>query len=142
MEKRKSDELLVVIDTNVFISYLWGSKNAEAIANLLFTDKVRPAVSEATLLELLAVGNRGKFKERFSPAIFRSLYDAYREISMVVVPRRKIHLSVDKKDNIFLECSLEAKADYIITGDQHLLQIGNFEGAHIVTPADFLKMTQ
>ena len=57
--------------------------------------------------------------------MFRSLYEAYRDISLVVAPKRKASASRDQKDNIFLECALEAKADYIITGDHHLLEIGN-----------------
>ncbi len=140
--KFRKKELSVVIDTNVFISYLWGSKNAEEIAELLFIGRIRPVVSEAILLELLSVGNRGKFKDRFTPDVFRSLYDAYKDISLVVVPEKKITASKDQNDNIFLECALEVRADYIITGDQHLLKIGVYESVHIVTPAEFLKITR
>jgi putative PIN family toxin of toxin-antitoxin system len=139
VEKNSKKELLVVIDTNVFISYLWGSKNAEEIAELLFAGKIHPVVSDASLHELLNVGNRGKFRERFLPDVFRSLYRAYKDISLVVVPKKKISASRDQKDNIFLECAFEAKADYIITGDQHLLEIGNYEGIYIVTPAEFIE---
>jgi putative PIN family toxin of toxin-antitoxin system len=142
VEKRRQEELIVVIDTNVFISYLWGSKNAETIAELLFEGKIRPLLSEAVFHELCTVGHRGKFKQKFSPEVFLSLCEAYRNISVFVVPKKKITVSVDTKDNIFLECAFEGKADYIITGDQHLLKIGNYEGVFIVTPADFLKMIQ
>lgn len=142
MEKHSRKELFVVLDTNIFISYLWGSKNAEEIAELLFAGRIHPVVSEAILNELLSVGNRGKFKDRFSPDVFCLLYDAYRDISLVVVPKKKISASKDQKDNIFLECAFEAKADYIITGDQHLLEIGDYEGIHIVSPTEFLKIIQ
>ena len=142
VEKHSKKELIIVIDSNIFISYLWGSKNAQEIAELLFAGRIHPIVSDAILHELINVGNRGKFKERFSPDLFRALYEAYRDISSVIVPKKKISASRDHKDNIFLECALEAKADYIITGDQHLLEIGNYEGTQIVTPAEFLKMTQ
>jgi putative PIN family toxin of toxin-antitoxin system len=111
VEKHSKKELSVVLGTNVFISYLWGSKNAEEIAELIFTGRIRPVVSDAILLELLNVGNRGKFRERFSPDVFRSLYGAYRDISLVVVPKKKVFKSNDQKDNIFLECALEAKVD-------------------------------
>lgn len=132
----------VVIDTNVFISYLWGSKNAEHIMELIFTEKVSSVVCEAILKELADVGARPKFKNRFSPKTFESLCEAYRDISLLVEPQKSISISKDKKDNIFLECAFEAEVDYIITGDQHLLEIGNYSGIQILTPAEFLKMIQ
>ena len=140
MNNSHREKLLVVIDTNVFISYLWGSRNAEAIAELLFEGKIQPVISETIIQELLTVGQRGKFKRRFTPEIIPSLCDAYRDISLLVVPKKMITVSADTKDNMFLECAFEAKADYIITGDQHLLTIVNYNGIHIVTPAEFLKM--
>lgn len=94
------------------------------------------------ILELLAVGDRGKFKGRFSPLLLRKVCDAYRDSAIMAAPRRKIRSGIDKKDDIFLECAVEAGADYVISGDRHLTAIGNFEGILIVTPADFLRITR
>lgn len=140
VEKHNREELLVVIDTNVLISYLWGSKNAEIIAELIFSGKIQPVISDEVVEELLTVGKRSKFKERFSFDVLHTLCDSYRDISLCVVPKKKIIVIADNKDNIFLECAFEANADYLITGDRHLLKIGNYEGIHIVSPADFLRM--
>lgn len=141
VEKHNREELLVVIDTNVLISYLWGSKNAEIIAELIFAGKIQPVISDEVVQELLTVGKRSKFKERFSFDVLHTLCDAYRDISLWVVPKKKIVVIADSKDNIFLECAFEANVDYLITGDRHLLKIGNYAGIHIVTPTDFLRMT-
>ena len=65
VEKHSKKELSVVIDTNIFISYLWGSKNAEEIAELLFSGKIHPVVSDAILHELLNVGNVVNFERGF-----------------------------------------------------------------------------
>jgi predicted nucleic acid-binding protein len=45
---------------------------------------------------------------------------------------------VDDPDNRILECAVAGQADFIISGDKHLLNLKNFQGINIVTPADFL----
>lgn len=39
-----------------------------------------------------------------------------------------------------LECALEVKADYIISGDKHLLGLKQFEGIPIIRTIDALKI--
>jgi len=46
----------------------------------------------------------------------------------------------DPSDNKFLEAALEAKADFIITGDHHLLELREFRGVKILSPSEFLKL--
>jgi len=44
----------------------------------------------------------------------------------------------DPSDNKILECALEAKTSFIISGDKHLLEIRECKGIKIVTPKEFL----
>lgn len=44
----------------------------------------------------------------------------------------------DASDNKFVALALYGEADYRITGDHHLLELGHVESVQIVTPADFL----
>ena len=46
----------------------------------------------------------------------------------------------DPTDNIILACAAEGKADFIISGDSHLLRRANFEEIEIVAPATFLEL--
>jgi putative PIN family toxin of toxin-antitoxin system len=46
----------------------------------------------------------------------------------------------DESDNRYLECAIEAKAQYIVSGDQHLLAIGEYKGIMILTPAAFVTL--
>lgn len=48
----------------------------------------------------------------------------------------------DPGDNMFLACAKEAEADFIVTGDAHLLDIKSFEGIPIVSPRYFLKIIE
>jgi uncharacterized protein len=40
---------------------------------------------------------------------------------------------------VVLECAIDGKADYIVTGDKHLLEIGEFENIEIITVKEFLN---
>jgi len=45
----------------------------------------------------------------------------------------------DDADNRILECALTGKADFIISGNHHLLDLGEYEDIKIVSPKGFLK---
>ena len=46
----------------------------------------------------------------------------------------------DPDDAIFVEAAIAGEADYIVTGDRDLLELGSYEGVRIVTPADFVAL--
>ncbi len=58
----------------------------------------------------------------------------------VVENRRTVHIVSDPEDNKILESAVEAQADYLITEDNALLEIVEYEGVKIVTPVAFWKM--
>jgi predicted nucleic acid-binding protein len=47
----------------------------------------------------------------------------------------------DLTDNIILACAVEGGADFIISGDSHLLGLESFKEIEIVAPATFLELT-
>jgi predicted nucleic acid-binding protein len=47
-------------------------------------------------------------------------------------------ISDDPTDNIFFECAIDSNADYIISGDKHILDFGKYKNIQIVKPKDFL----
>ena len=49
-------------------------------------------------------------------------------------------IAVDPQDDRYLECAIEGEAEYIVTGDQHLLELGEYQGIRIVTPRAFLDV--
>jgi len=46
----------------------------------------------------------------------------------------------DPDDDKYVACAIEGKAEYIITGDHHLLDLENREGINIITPKEFLEI--
>ena len=59
-------------------------------------------------------------------------------IGIIVKPTERINIFQDEPDNRILECAGHIKADYIVTGDKHILGLKKFEDAKIVTLAEFL----
>ena len=46
----------------------------------------------------------------------------------------------DPKDNMVLACAVDGEAAYVVTGDKDLLELKEYQGIHIVTPAQFLAV--
>jgi len=59
-------------------------------------------------------------------------------IHSAVHPSQSVHsVCRDPDDYAILACALEARADYLVTGDEDLLELKVFKGIRIVTPRDF-----
>jgi uncharacterized protein len=57
----------------------------------------------------------------------------------LVQPIRRIHICRDPKDDMFIEAAIAGAARLIVTGDEDLLVLKQFEGIRIVTPRVFLS---
>lgn len=58
----------------------------------------------------------------------------------LVSPRKRLTLCRDEKDNMVLECCLEAKAEFLITGDKDLLELGDIPfDLNILTPKEYVQ---
>jgi len=65
------------------------------------------------------------------------------ELLPYIIPVRvknRLHvIAQDPSDNKFLELAKEGKADYILSGDNHLLDLKTFRGIQIITPNEFFE---
>ncbi|MBI2176167.1 putative toxin-antitoxin system toxin component, PIN family [Candidatus Woesearchaeota archaeon] len=59
---------------------------------------------------------------------------------LVIAPKLNIKVCRDEKDNKFLECAENAKADYIISGDDDLLSLKEHKGIPIVRTSKILHL--
>ncbi len=58
---------------------------------------------------------------------------------IVVQPVDDVHgVAADEEDDLVLATAVAAQADYLVTGDRYLLEIGEFRGIPIVTSRDRL----
>ena len=134
----------VVLDTNVLISSLLKPESkARDIYRLALRGEIELCTSVDLINELLRVLEYPKFKfEKLQKEVF--LKNLTRVATFLVNPGLRINvIKEDPPDNKFLECAVEAKADYLISGDnKHLLPLKNFQGIKIIGPSQFLKLYQ
>lgn len=65
---------------------------------------------------------------------------AFVSIATMVYPLRQIRICRDVKDNMLLECCLEARANILVTGDKDLLSVNKLPfDLKILTPKEFLE---
>lgn len=129
----------VVMDTNVIISGLnFGGKPRE-ILNLF-----RRGILEACLSPFILREIRDVLEAHFEwdEYMIKEAVEAIEEKAILVKPKIKLSVIKEKEDdNRILECALEGKAQFIISGDKrHILPLKNFHGIRIVSPDEFLKI--
>lgn len=136
----------VVIDTNVLVSRAISEKRAPAnIFRRLGEGEFEHIVSQALLDEYtraLEYDHVRKLHGRTDMQIEALLTDIV-EVATLVQPL--VSLAVirdDPDDNMVLECAVAGGADFIVSGDKHLLSLVEYEGIRILSPADFLSVLE
>jgi putative PIN family toxin of toxin-antitoxin system len=129
----------IVLDTNVLISALLFGGNPREILDRVIRGEVILCLSEPILTELGNVLQRYKFG--FPHTIVNQIVTELSAISELVLPEEKIQeIKADEADNHVLECAVEAHADYIVSGDSHLLELKKCRSIQVVSPQQFLSL--
>lgn len=127
----------IVLDTNIVISALFWKGNQRKILDLVRARKYELLSSIDIERELIRVLGYPKFG--LTPAEILPIINDYNSyIQKVVITSRVDAIKEDPTDNIFLECAKDGKAQYIVSGDHHLLDLNIYENIAIVTAKEFL----
>ena len=126
------------MDTNVLISALMFGGNPRLILEKVIRGDIELYLSEALISELGEVLKRPKFGLPLS--IVNQILSELSAISELFRPSRSIYkVKVDPADNRILECAIDAKAEFIVSGDKHLLDLKEFKSIRIVSPQHFIE---
>ena len=133
----------VVLDTNVLVSALIRPQGppGQVLDRVFRGTNLRLVASPATLQELRrTLGYRRLRKYLAMTSEGTELWvDALQAIAIVVEDRAIAPvIAADPADDIYLATAAEGLADYIVSGDRHLLDLFAYEGIPIVTPRRFL----
>ena len=133
----------VVFDTNVLISAVLVKEGISAKL-IKHSEPFEVVTSEEILTELLEKLQlpRIKDKYKFSDALIGEYISTLRKDSTVVSVFTQVSVVRDTNDNMVLACAIDGKADYLVTGDKDLLDIGTYQGVIIISPAEFLQILQ
>lgn len=130
--------LCLVIDTNILVSA--AIKPAGLQRTVLLLALTRPArlyVSPPILQEYREVLARPEL--RIPKGLRVQLLQLIRNRSRSVAPKRRLDVTLDPDDNIFVECADAARADYLVTGNQkHYPRF--WKNTKIITPREFLEL--
>ncbi len=128
----------VVIDTNVFVSSARGG-NPKAIIDLLNEGKFILCVSKPIVEEYFRVFQRLKMPHKEMEKLLFYCEGADAVLDAEQLPQLNL-VEKDPDDDKFIECAVALEADFIISGDKALLEVGHYKKIKIVTPKQFLNI--
>jgi putative PIN family toxin of toxin-antitoxin system len=123
---------LVIIDTNLWISYLMSSKY-NFLDSLIKTGRIKLIFSEDLLDEFLDVTNRPKFLKYFEKFEIDKLFKIINKYAIFIDVRSDVILSRDNNDDFLLNLALDSNADYLVSGDSDLLVLDKIGNTQIIT---------
>jgi putative PIN family toxin of toxin-antitoxin system len=128
----------VVFDTNVWVSIFMKKTLNDEFSQA--KQELTVYVSRDIILEISKVLLHPKIAEilRKTGINEKEILRALEANSKMAKPNVKLHvIEEDVEDNKILECALAAGADFIVSGDGHLLKLGKFKKTRILTPRQF-----
>ena len=136
----------VVLDTNTVVSaLLWGGI-PDRLLVAATEGWIELYTSEPLLMELGEALARPKFAQRIHKGgrTVSQLLEQYRGLAELIEPATITPaVLADPDDDQVLACALAARADLILSGDAHLLNLKAFQGIPIVDASDALaRLTQ
>jgi putative PIN family toxin of toxin-antitoxin system len=132
----------VVVDTNVLISGTIVTAGASArIVNAALDRWLRLITCPVLLTEYADVLQRPHIANKYTKIAQRidDLLDYFQSHALVVagIPSEQF-IPADPDDDVLIATALEGHAVYVISGDQHLLDLKQTHGVCILSPRDFV----
>ena len=130
-----------VADTNVYISALNFGGTPELFLKAAQAGGFQLVISDAIMEEVGSVLRGDKF--RWPEEEIAKAQRQIARFTQRVQPTETLNvITADPPDNRILECAVAAQADYIVSGDNHLLRLKQFANAPVVKAADFMRRMQ
>lgn len=134
-----------VLDANVFVSAVLSPTGSPAkiLSAWRQAEQLELVLSEAILKEIGRVLRYPRIarRHRWSEAQIQVFMEDLARLGILTPGARPLTvIAEDPPDNRYIECAVEGEAEYIVSGDQHLLALGEYQGIRIVPPREFLEV--
>lgn len=129
---QKSKPLRLVIDTNLWVSFLISDRQKK-LDTLLFIEKVQFVFSAELLDEINQTIIKPKLKKYFKKEAMDTMLMSLDTYIDIVEVKSIVKICRDPKDNFLLAFSKDGKADYLLTGDKDLLDLEKYSKFRILT---------
>jgi putative PIN family toxin of toxin-antitoxin system len=127
----------IVLDSNIYISAALSVEgHSHSILKLAEKGLFEVSIADSITDEVERIL---KQKLRWPPGKIDLWMRYIRSFAHRVQPQQHVHDCSDPDDDAILECALEAHAQIIVTGDNHLLKLHPYRGIKILTPRVFLE---
>ena len=125
----------ILIDTNILISGLFFQGLPKMLLNEIDFEKFKVCVNE----EIISEYKEQIYKKILNPkyTLNEGLFEKFFERLQKFERKSDLKICRDPKDDKFINCAIDVKAIYIVSGNNDLLTIKNFEGIEIVTAREF-----
>ncbi|MDI6654994.1 MAG: putative toxin-antitoxin system toxin component, PIN family [Candidatus Hydrothermarchaeota archaeon] len=133
----------ITVDTNILISAAFWLGNPRRIIKRVEDGKLELVLSAEILEEFEEIMGQDKFQLKLENinATVSDVVSKLVEMSEVVgISSRVKAVKEDPDDDKVLECAVNGKADFIVSGDRHLLEMREYRGIRIVTAKEMLKI--
>ena len=134
--------MIVVLDANVVVSAhisvgppaevsrRWQARELEALISAEILGEYDRVLRHSHLRRLHGLDEAG----------IELIIAAFAESATVASPTERLSVIPDETDNRDVECAVEGEADVIVSGDRHLLTVGEYQGIRVLTPAAFVAL--
>ena len=129
--------LKAVIDTTVWISGVFWHGLPHQILEMWKAGDFEIIVSEAILAEIERKLNEKAVEFKMETEVVNEWLDLIVVEAIFVQPQEKIQACRDSDDDLFLEAAVEGIADFIVSGDKDLTDMGEFREIKLVKPRQF-----
>lgn len=134
----------VVIDTNVLISGIIQKSGFPYEVVKSWEDGTLVLITSLTMIEeAKKVMEYPKIKKKYAlseDSIKQIVLNLLRYSVVVDNPPTLNVIKEDPEDNKVLSTAIEGKADYMVSGDSHLLNLKSYKGIEIITPKGFCEV--
>ena len=135
-------KIRVVPDTNVYISALLWTGIPHRLLGWAEAGELTLVTTPAIMEELREVLGHAKFRLRIRDPQTSVVELLESLLSVVeVIPDLAIEpvIKRDPDDDKILACAVAARAEWLISGDDHLLSVKRYKGIRIITPSQFSR---
>jgi putative PIN family toxin of toxin-antitoxin system len=129
----------VVIDTNVVVSALLFGGVPGKLVPLWKTGRIQVLASKEMIEEYLRVLAYPKFELSEEEINYLLYQESLRYFEIVRIKPGPMIVEADPSNDMFIRCAEAGKANTVISGDQHLLDLKSYGKVTILTPSQFLK---
>jgi putative PIN family toxin of toxin-antitoxin system len=106
-------------------------------------DRFEWLISDSLIDEVVRTLSKPYFLTHVAPEIHRATIAALRtEATRIAVTTTVSGVATHPEDDLVLATAVSAAADYLVTGDIKLQQLGNYQGVAIVSPRAFLTLLE